>query len=186
MCSEPKRTEHALDCARRVEAAPLIPTLALEPAAQARFDQLRAQHFPPERNQVPAHVTLFHALPGTERAAITADLARCCADTAPFAIQIAGLRSLGRGVAYVVESAELARLRGALARTWAPWLGAQDRQGYRPHLTVQNKADPASARALLAALQAEFSPFEVEATGLLLWHYRSGPWEAAGLFAFGK
>ncbi len=168
-----------------MEAAPLILTLALDPAAQAQFDRLRAQHFPPERNQVPAHVTLFHALPGAERAAITADLARCCADTAPFAIQIAGLRSLGRGVAYVVQSTVLAKLRADLARTWTPWLGRQDQQGYRPHLTVQNKADPASARALLAALQARFSSFEVGATGLLLWHYRGGPWEAAGRFAFG-
>lgn len=168
-----------------MEAAPLILTLALDPAAQARFEALRAQHFPPGRNQVPAHVTLFHALPGAERPAVEAELAQNCARTAPFAVQVAGLRSLGRGVAYVLESADLARVRAELARAWAPWLSAQDRQGYCPHLTVQNKADPASARALLAALQAGFSPFEVEAAGLLLWHYRGGPWEAAGRFAFG-
>ena len=168
-----------------METAPLILTLALEAAAQARFDALRAQHFPPERNQVPAHVTLFHALPGTEQRAIEAELARRCADTAPFAVKVAGLRSLGRGVAYVLQSADLARLRAGLAHAWGPWLGRQDRQGYRPHLTIQNKADPASARALLAGLQAGFSPFEVEATGLLLWHYRNGPWEEAGRFAFG-
>jgi 2'-5' RNA ligase len=167
-----------------VEAAPLILTLALDAAAQARFEALRAQHFPPGRNQVPAHITLFHALPGAEQAAVAAELARSCADTAPFAIQVAGLRSLGRGVAYVLQSAGLMRVRAGLARAWAPWLSAQDRQGYRPHLTVQNKADPASARALLASLQAGFSPFEVEATGLLLWHYRGGPWEEAGRFAF--
>ena len=168
-----------------MEAAPLILTLALEAAAQARFDALRAQHFPPERNQVPAHVTLFHALPGTEEAAITAELARRCASIAPFAVKVAGLRSLGRGVAYVLQGAALVQVRTGLAQTWAPWLGRQDSQGYRPHLTVQNKADPASARTLLAALQSGFSPFEVEATGLLLWHYRGGPWEEAGRFAFG-
>ncbi len=167
-----------------MEAAPLILTLALEAAAQAQFDALRAQHFPPGRNQVPAHITLFHALPGIEQPAISAELTRCCADTTPFAVKVAGLRSLGRGVAYVLQSTALVQVRAGLAQTWAPWLGRQDSQGYRPHLTIQNKADPASARTLLAALQAGFSPFEVEATALLLWHYRGGPWEKAGRFAF--
>lgn len=165
---------------------PLILTLALPPEAQARFDALRAQHFPAGRNQVPAHVTLFHALPGAEQTAIAAELRRCCAETAPFPIQFVGLRSLGRGVAYQIESRELAQVRGALACAWAPWLGAQDRQGFRPHLTVQNKADPKSARALLAVMQTTFSPFEIEAKGLALWHYRGGPWEAAGHFAFSR
>ena len=176
---------HDEDGAASAEAAPLILTLALDPAAQARFDALRAQHFPPERNQVPAHVTLFHALPGAEHQAILTALAQLCAETAPFAIRVAGVRSLGRGVAYALESPALAHLRGALARAWAPWLSAQDRQGYRPHLTVQNKASPESARALLAMLQAGFSPFDVGAVGLLLWHYRGGPWDEAGRFAFG-
>lgn len=166
-------------------AAPLVLTLAMGAAAQARFDALRAQHFPPGRNQVPAHVTLFHALPGAELAAVAAELGRRCAGTVPFTVRVAGLRSLGRGVAYTLESAELGLLRGALARAWAPWLGAQDRQGYRAHLTIQNKAEPKSARTLLAAMQAGFSPFDIEATGLLLWHYRGGPWESAGRFAFG-
>ena len=166
-------------------AAPLILTVALDAAAQARFDRLRAEHFPPERNQVPAHITLFHALPGSEEPEIAAELARRCANTAPFTVQVAGLRSLGRGVAYVVRSTALVQVRARLASTWAPWLGRQDQQRYQPHLTIQNKADPASARTLLAVLQAGFSPFDVTATGLLLWHYRGGPWETAGRFAFG-
>jgi hypothetical protein len=43
---------------------PLIVTLLLDDAAQARFDRLRAAHFPSARNHLAAHVTLFHALPG--------------------------------------------------------------------------------------------------------------------------
>ena len=167
-----------------MEAAPLILTLGLEDAAQARFDALRRRHFPPERNFVPAHVTLFHDLPGAEAEAIAEELTLRCAETAPLAVRITGLRPLGRGVAYTLESRELGQLRAALARAWAPWLTAQDRQGYRPHLTIQNKASPEVARALLAALEAEFSAFDVTATGLLLWHYQGGPWDEAGRFAF--
>ena len=54
---------------------PLIVTLLLEEAAQQRFDRLREQHFPPERNHLAAHVTLFHALPGEQLDAVRADLA---------------------------------------------------------------------------------------------------------------
>ena len=44
--------------------APLILTLRFDGEAFARLDDLRRAHFPPERNQIPAHLTLFHALPG--------------------------------------------------------------------------------------------------------------------------
>ena len=43
---------------------------------------------------------------------------------------------------------------------------------------MQNKVAPERARALLAALQAEFAPFAFEAQGLRLWRYLGGPWEA--------
>ena len=49
-------------------ARPLVVTLALDDDAQARLDALRRTHFPSDRNVVPAHVSLFHALPGEHRA----------------------------------------------------------------------------------------------------------------------
>ena len=42
---------------------PLIVTALLDEAAQQRFDRLRRSHFPPERNHLDAHLTLFHRLP---------------------------------------------------------------------------------------------------------------------------
>lgn len=100
-------------------------------------------------------------------------------------LAVTGLRSLGRGVAFTLESAGVGALRTDLARRWEAWLTPQDRQPFRPHVTVQNKVAPEAARALLAALTADFAPFSVDARGLLLWHYRGGPWEAAGRFPFG-
>jgi hypothetical protein len=87
-------------------------------------------------------------------------------------------------VALALEAPEAARLRADLARGWEAWLTAQDRQGWRPHVTVQNKVAPEVARATLAALAAGFAPWEARAEGLLLWRYRGGPWEAAGEFPF--
>jgi 2'-5' RNA ligase len=155
---------------------PLVVTLLLDDEAQGRFDRLRAEHFPPERNHVAAHVTLFHALPGEHLDAVRADLATA-ADREAFDVAVTGLRFLGRGVAFTLESAELGALRAELAAAWQPCLTRQDRQRHAPHVTVQNKVEPAVARALHDRLLAEFVPYRVRARGLGLWRYLGGPWE---------
>lgn len=156
----------------------------MEGGAHARFDALRTRHFPPDRNVVPAHVSLFHALPGEELDTVVRDVQAACAGQAPFRVEVSGLRSLGRGVAYELRSPELARVRAGLAGSWRDWLTPQDQQGFRPHVTIQNKAAPEAARELHAAMKAEFVPFGFAATGLLLWRYLGGPWEPAGRFPF--
>lgn len=164
--------------------APLVVTLLLEDDAQARFDRLRAAHFPAARNHLAAHVTLFHALPGEQEDAVAADLAAAAARPA-FDVAVTGVRFLGRGVGYTLESAEVADLRAGLVAAWQPWLTAQDRQKHAPHVTVQNKVDPAVARALHARLAAAFTPERVGARGLGLWRYLGGPWEPVARYPFG-
>lgn len=158
------------------DASPLILTLVLDAASQAAFDDLRRAHFPPERNHIAAHVTLFHALPGLERDGIEADV-RSAVDRPSFEVAVVGLRSIGGGVAYDLEAPALVDLRRQLAARWSEDLSRQDRSGFRPHVTVQNKVAPAAARSLLAALEAGFVPWTCEAEGLALWWYRGGPWE---------
>jgi 2'-5' RNA ligase len=167
-----------------MSVAPLILTLRFDEVTFARLDGLRRAHFPPERNLIPAHLTLFHALPGAALEEIVDNLGVACAGTAPMALRVTGLRSLGRGVALEIEAPALVAMRRALARHWHPWLTPQDAQGFRPHVTVQNKVAPEAARALLEEMQAGFTPWEARGEGLLLWHYRGGPWEAAAEFAF--
>jgi 2'-5' RNA ligase len=164
--------------------APLILTLALDALAFARLDVLRCQHFPPERNLVPAHLTLFHALPGREEAAVRQTLRAVTAGSAIVTLHFPTLVSLGRGTAVVVDSPELLALRSQLARRWASWLSAQDRQGYHPHITIQNKVTPAAARQLFTTLVAGWQPFTARGEGLLLWRYLNGPWELIERFAF--
>ncbi|RVU18127.1 2'-5' RNA ligase family protein [Methylobacterium oryzihabitans] len=163
---------------------PLILTLGMDEAAFASFDRQRRAYFPPKLNHIPAHATLFHHLPGEEEAGIAQTLIALVRTEPPPEIAVTGLRFTGRGVAYVLESGPLAALRGRLAKEFAPWLTPQDRQGFRPHVTVQNKVAPETARALHAELQAGFVPFRFAATGLLLWRYLGGPWEPRGRFAF--
>ena len=165
--------------------APLILALALDSESQAFFDGQRRAHFPPERNHLAAHLTLFHALPGIEAAAIEATLATEAARQPLLDLPVRGVQFLGRGVAYVLESTELLDLHRRLQQTWHPWLTPQDRQPRRLHVTVQNKAEPAVARALFARLEAEFVPFLAVGLGLQLWTYRGGPWEARASWGFG-
>jgi hypothetical protein len=103
-----------------------------------------------------------------------------------FPLRVTGLRNLGRGVAYLLHSPELDALRGALARSWQPWLTPQDRSRHSPHVTVQNKVLPAQARELLAHLQAGFVPYDVTARGLALWRYLGGPWEPVAELPFSQ
>jgi 2'-5' RNA ligase len=63
-------------------------------------------------------------------------------------------RFLGRGSAIEIESAELNSLRDELKNKWNDWLTAQDRQKFQPHITVQNKVAPESARLLFDELSA--------------------------------
>ncbi len=166
--------------------APLILTLTLDAASQAFFDEQRKRYFPAKINYLSAHLTLFHALPGAEEATITADLEGvAAAQPGPLPLRVTGLKFMGRGVMYTLDNPDLPALHRRLQRQWQPWLTAQDAQGLRPHITVQNKVDPAVARTLHAELSAGFEPFAVAGTGLALWAYRGGPWERRRLFPFG-
>lgn len=164
--------------------APLILTLSLDETSQAHFDEMRLRHFPPARNHLRAHLTLFHALPGDEIETVMRTLAEIAAGQREMPLQIGGVRFLGYGSAYEIVAPGLLRLRGDLATHFADRLTPQDRQGFRPHITIQNKAPADAAKRLYAQLSDAFEPFEATGVGLSLWHYRGGPWEAAGDFPF--
>lgn len=144
---------------------------------------MRDKHFPPERNVVPAHVSLFHALPGDQLDHVLEDVRAVCA-RAPFDVAVTGVRSLGRGTALTLQSDELHALRGALAGRWATWLTPQDRQRFHGHVTVQNKVTSREAAALVEQLQAELVPWRLRAIGVSLWRYLGGPWEPVETLPF--
>ena len=157
-------------------SAPIIVTALLGASDFAWADGLRRKHFPPERNQVPAHITLFHHLPPSLADEVREQLRVECHAKAPTA-RITGLRHLGRGVAYQVESPDLVGMRGRLSEHFTGMLTPQDLAPWRPHITIQNKVEPKEAKALLADLEATFLPCPLKIAGLASWWYRGGPWE---------
>lgn len=165
--------------------APVIVTALLGDRDFAWADGLRRQYFPPERNHLAAHLTLFHHLPPSLLPELTARLMAATRGRAAPAARYVGPMSLGRGVALKIDSPELAEIRRQLAESFAGLLTPQDQAGWRAHVTVQNKVAPAKAKALLARLAVECPPRPIVVAGLAAWYYRGGPWELIRRFPFG-
>jgi hypothetical protein len=164
-------------------AGALIVTAELAPPDFAWLEALRRHHYPVERNQVAAHLTMFHALPPSLEGEARHRLALSAADRPPRAT-VAGLMDLGGGVAFRVVSDDLDRIREKLAEAFHGMLGAQDQGGWRPHVTIQNKVSIREARLLLDALAAGFAPRPLAVSGLGLHRYHRGPWETLQVWPF--
>lgn len=161
---------------------PLILTLAIDSNTQAFFDELRQRHFPPERNFLKAHLTLFHQLP--HEAQIFSHVNDVAAKHAALDLRVSNIVSIEKGVAYKIDCPELKQLHRFLQQQWQQWLTPQDRQSIWPHITIQNKVAPATASALQRELAQSFAPFDATGTGLILWEYLNGPWKQLQYFPF--
>jgi hypothetical protein len=164
-------------------AGALIVTAELGATDFGWLEGLRRKHYPPDRNRVPAHLTMFHALPPSTEVEIRSRLSDIARGPVPKAT-IEGLMDLGGGVAFRVVSPPLDRVREELAGRLHGLLGPQDRGGWRPHVTIQNKVAPKLARALLVELQRNFAPRPLAIRGLGLHRYLDGPWEKLGDYPF--
>ena len=165
---------------------PIILTLKFDDASFKFFDDLRQEYFPPERNFLSAHITLFHHLPGEELSKIRADLQEICSKTGEFEIEFTEWRFLGKGSAMTVESTELNDVRNQLANNWKDRLTRQDQQKFKPHITVQNKVVPDEAKDLFARLSGDWKKRTGIAKGLSMWFYLGGPWKLEDEFLFVK
>lgn len=166
-------------------AGSLIVTAEIGPEDFAWLNGLRGRHYPAERNIVPAHLTMFHAVPPSAEQELQTRLKAAVRRTVPVA-RIAGLMNLGGGVAFRIVSDDLDSIREELADGLHGVLGAQDARGWRPHVTIQNKATPKLARDLLQSLEKTFQPRPLKISGLAVHRYLGGPWETLGRFPFLK
>lgn len=164
-------------------AGALIVTAEITPADFSWLEKLRRAHYPAERNQLPAHLTMLHALPPSAESELRGRLPELVRQSAP-AATLAGLMDLGGGVAFRVVSPGLDRIRDELAHDLHGLLGAQDSGGWRPHITIQNKVSPKVARALKEQLERSFAPRPLVVAGLGLHRYLGGPWERIAAYPF--
>jgi 2'-5' RNA ligase len=165
---------------------PLILTARICDSDLKPFDRLRQEHFPPDRNGLAAHLTMFHRLPGEYREQVVGHLVEVAAGHTPITADVIGLRHLGAGVAYTIASPQLQDIHARLRGAFMPWLGGQDMQKWQPHITIQNKATKLAADTLHAALKEKFRPHTIEIIGLDLWRYLDGPWQHETSAMFGR
>lgn len=167
----------------RKAGAPLIVTAELPADIFSWVNSLRVAHFPPERNRLQAHVTLFHALPAWVEDEL-ADLMKALSRTAPPAARLTGVMDLGGGTALRIESAEMDAIRDTISERMHGLLTRQDAQPARLHVTIQNKVEPGTARALQAALRERLEPRLFRFHGLGLHAYEDGLWRPLSRVTF--
>jgi hypothetical protein len=163
---------------------PFILTAALPPDIQAWADRLRKAHFPPERNHLHAHVTLFHAFAPSLLDELKAVLQQITGEFAAPAGEITGLMDLGKGTAIALSSPQLLQLRAMIADHFHGSLTTQDLHQPRLHITIQNKVTKPEARALQSRLGPQIIPRAMAFPALELHLYQGGPWALVKRSAF--
>jgi 2'-5' RNA ligase len=119
---------------------------------------------------------MFHRLPGEYQARIVEKLVCAARGAKSMVAEVGGVRHLGAGVAFSIESPELQEMRALLKSEFVSWLGPQDMQKWQPHITVQNKSSKTRADELYGVLRQSFQNHSITITGLDLWEYLGGPW----------
>ena len=182
-CSAAGETGQGAAVACTGRRVPLLVTAELPDDVLAWVDGLRRQHYPPDRNRLKAHVTLFHALPPSAGDEVRRLLGEFAAAAPPEA-RITGLMDLGEGTAFDVESPGMVEQHARLVERLHGLAQQKDVCAPRLHITVQNKVSRQDARRLQVHLAAEFRPrgFRFRGFGLYAWDGKL--WNFERLFPF--
>lgn len=169
-------------------ANPFILTAALPPDLAGWAEGLRRAHYPPERNHLHAHVTLFHAFAPSLLEELRDFVPQVTAEFAAPEGAVDGAMDLDTGTAIALAAPQLLALRALIAEHFHGSLTSQDLYEPRPHITIQNKVTKHEARRLQANLGSLLDPWIAKGRfnfpALELYHYRGGPWERVKTCAF--
>lgn len=168
----------------RTPPAPFIVTAELPDDVLAWADGLRRAHYPPARNWLKAHVTLFHSFAPSLREELPRFLSAMAGEFAPPQAEVTGLMDLGEGTAIALRSAGLLDVRQRIADHFWDMLTRQDQSGKRLHITIQNKVPRQDAMALQQSLELVPPRSKFPFTGLGLHIYRNPHWEAVQTWKF--
>ena len=164
-------------------------TLKLTDSLAKPMNSIREQYFPKRLNRIPAHLTLFHALPDSRFAAIDGGLKQLSANTKPFFVSTGKPFRMRLGVGVNVGKGynRMKQVHEDLRSQWMPHLSEQDQGGWRPHWTVMNKVnEEKEVDDAFRAVEKEMlqSVREGQAIGLDLWRYDKGNWIFANEYKF--
>jgi len=163
--------------------APLLVTAELPSDILVWADAMRQAHFPPERNKLKAHVTLFHALPPSVEDELGTLLAQLAKGEGPKA-RVTGLMKLEGGTALALESPGMAEVHGVIQDRMHGLMIPQDTHELRLHITIQNKVSANKARALQTDLGPKLERRVFHFIGFGLHAFVDGLWRPIRTFPF--
>lgn len=170
-------------------------TLLTDKTHHTALTNLRTQYFPPHLNKLGAHITLFHALPGSHLEEVTSTLEDVVVkgpQREPWPIETAdafllGGKSKPKGVGIGVSTASDKRvmeLRDLLQDRWGTFLSEQDSRPGRgkAHYTIMNKVDePETVWKCLKEVKEGWCKDGEGRKGIVdgvrLWRYDRGYWK---------
>ncbi|CZT14862.1 uncharacterized protein RCC_00797 [Ramularia collo-cygni] len=165
-------------------------TLLTDRAHHDRMTALRKKYFPSKINKLAAHLTLFHALPGSKlESSILPTIKELAGQTAPFHVRAESPFRMKKG--FAVSISEGGKQGGEIHRALqGPWkaegfLSDQDAGGARLHYTLMNKVD--DENAVSSAYQELVENWRGDGgmvEGLALWRYERGYWKWVRKFDF--
>lgn len=164
------------------ESKTYVLTLLTDSPHHGRMTALRKKYFPAELNKLEAHLTLFHALPGSRLSpSIRPLLVSVAAETSPFSIRAVKPFKIRQGVGIAVdrEGCERAKeVHALLQEEWREFLSEQDAKGeIRVHYTIMNKVD--TEEVVDRAFQEVTEGWRTDkgyVEGLSLFEYVKGRW----------
>lgn len=173
------------------EESVYVLTLLTDRAHHDRMTALRKKYFPRKLNKLAAHLTLFHALPGSKlESSIIPTIEELASQTRPFAVRADAPFRMKKGFAVSVSRGgkEGGAIHRSLQGSWRPesFLSDQDAGGARLHYTLMNKVDDeVTVSAAYQELVENWHGDEGTVEGLALWRYERGYWKWERKFEFG-
>ena len=172
------------------EESTYVLTLRTDHAFHQRINDLRKQYFPPRLNKIGAHITLFHALPGSQLESILTDISAVTHKHSPFPVSTHEPMRMSHGVALSAKNAKANEVFNDFKQRWGPadadFLSKQD-QSFRAHYTIQNKAEKEVADKSWEEVRNNFKRDHGQAIGLTLYQYmKGGRWKFKSHFDFAR
>ncbi|KAF2434464.1 hypothetical protein EJ08DRAFT_569249, partial [Tothia fuscella] len=147
-----------------------ILTLKTTDKIASKMTHLRQKWFPQARNKLPAHITIFHALPGSQYDRITHFLTTSSQRTKPFPVSTGKVLKRRNGVAINMGEGER-EIKSVFAEAKAEFgefLSEQDK-GFKAHWTIQNKEEDGERVDEAYRDVVDSGEARGAAVGLVLW-----------------
>lgn len=164
------------------EDAVYVLTLLTDTKHHRTLTETRKKYFPPRLNKLEAHITLFHALPGSKlEESIKPTLREVSNKTTQFHILAATPFRLNKGIAIGMPKSQggddARQVHGQLKGAWREFLSSQDAGGFAAHYTIMNKVDDEKeVQKAFEQVQDEWRGCHGTVLGLSLFKYDRGHW----------